>query len=72
MADRIANTAGTAVAWMLVLGVVAKLAPEAAREAKEVASEFAGSLRRRFRRPSAGADDLARQVRELAPVSRTW
>ncbi|MDB5065719.1 MAG: hypothetical protein JWM18_2153 [Chloroflexi bacterium] len=53
-----------------MLGVVANLAPEAARDAKEYASELAGSLRRRFHRPSD--DDLARQVRELAPVSKTW
>ncbi len=71
MADRIAHTAGTAVAWILVLGVVAGLAPEAIREAKEVASEYAGSLRNRFRR-APSADDLARQVRELAPVSKAW
>ncbi|HEY2704989.1 MAG TPA: hypothetical protein VGL20_14995 [Candidatus Dormibacteraeota bacterium] len=72
MADRIAHTAGTAVAWILILGVVAKLAPEAIREANEVASEYAGSLRNRFHRSAPSADDLARQVRELAPVSRTW
>ncbi|HEV7467801.1 MAG TPA: hypothetical protein VGP96_15995 [Candidatus Dormibacteraeota bacterium] len=57
---------------MLMLGVVVNLAPEAARDAKEYASELAGSLRRRFRRPSAADDDLARQVRALAPVSKTW
>jgi hypothetical protein len=55
---------------MLMLGVVANLAPEAARDAKEYASEVARSLRRRFHRQSA--DDLARQVRELAPVAKTW
>ncbi|HEY0410088.1 MAG TPA: hypothetical protein VGE42_07435 [Candidatus Dormibacteraeota bacterium] len=70
MADRIAHTAGTAVAWMVMLGVAANLAPEAARDAKEYASDLARSLRRRFHRPSA--DDLARQVRELAPVAKTW
>lgn len=72
MADRIAHTAGTAVAWMLMLGVVVNLAPEVARDTKAFASELAGSLRRRFHRPSAGSDDLARQVRELAPVTKTW
>jgi hypothetical protein len=71
MADRIAHTAGTAVAWMVLFGVVANLAPEAARDAREYASELAGSLRRRFHRPSAGPD-LARQVQALAPVSKTW
>jgi hypothetical protein len=65
-----AHTAGTAVGWMLMLGVVVTLAPETAREAKEYASELAGSLRRRFHRRSD--DDLARQVRELAPVTKTW
>ncbi|MEA2616242.1 MAG: hypothetical protein QOE72_2025 [Chloroflexota bacterium] len=72
MADRITHTAGTAVAWMVMFGVVAHLVPEAARDAKEYASELAGSLRRRFHRPSTSPDDLARQVRELAPISKTW
>lgn len=72
MADRIAHTAGTAVAWMLIVGVAANLAPEAAREVREVASELADSLRRRLPRRPATADDLARQIRELTPVSRTW
>jgi hypothetical protein len=72
MSERITHTAGAALGWLVVLGVVAKLAPEAGREARELASELVQSVRTRFRRRSGGPDDLARQVREMAPPRTTW
>jgi hypothetical protein len=72
MSERIAHTAGAALGWLVVIGVVANLAPVAGREAKELASELARSVRTRFSRRSGGPDDLARQVREMAPPRTTW
>lgn len=72
--DRIAEKAGVAAGWILVLGVVVYLAPEAGREAKELASEIAQSIRARFaRRPSPpAAEDLERQVLEMTPAAASW
>lgn len=39
MTDRIAHTAGAALGWLLVAGVVVGLAPAAVREAREAAAE---------------------------------
>ncbi len=74
MTDRIAHTAGTALGWLLMLGVAAQLAPEAAREAKELATELVASVRSRI--PGGGGgdrpQDLTRQVQELKPATLTW
>lgn len=71
--ERIARTAGIAGGWAVVLGVVALLAPEAARQAKELAAETVASVRARFRRSASGApEDLDREVREMTPAAGTW
>jgi len=69
--DRIAEKAGVAAGWILVLGVVVYLAPEAGREAKELASEIAQSVRARFaRRPSPpAAEDLEPPGLEMTPAA---
>jgi hypothetical protein len=53
--ERIARAAGTAGGWGVVLGVVALLAPEAGRQAKELATGVVASVRARFRRTPASA-----------------
>jgi hypothetical protein len=72
--ERIARTAGTAGGWVVVLGVVALLAPEAGRQARELATEAVASVRARFRRapaPPAPAEGLDPEVRELTPAAAT-
>jgi hypothetical protein len=71
--DRIADRAGVAAGWLLVVGVVVHLAPEAGREAKELASEIARSVRARFARRSSPpvTEELEREVREMRPAAVT-
>jgi hypothetical protein len=45
MVERLSTTAGMAVGVYLCLGVAVRLAPEAARNARELASEAARSVR---------------------------
>ena len=72
MSGRIEHTAGAAVGWLVVLGVVAGLAPEAARQARELATEIQQAVTCRLRRGSGGGEDLAQPVQELTPASATW
>ena len=69
--ERIADRAGVAAGWLLVLAVIVHLAPEAGREAKELASEIAQSVRARFARRSSplATEDLEREDREMRPVA---
>ena len=70
--ERIADRAGVAAGWLLVLGVVVHLAPEAGREAKELASQLVRSARARLRRGPAGTEDLEREVQEMRPAAASW
>lgn len=72
MSTRIEHTAGAAVGWLVVLGVVAGLAPEAARQARELATEVAQQIQSRLHRGKGGDEDLAQQIREMRPASAAW
>ena len=53
MSHRMTHTAGVAVGWLLVAGVAAALAPEAAHQARELGAELQRSIRRLLRRDEA-------------------
>jgi hypothetical protein len=67
--ERIARTAGTAGGWGVVLGVVVLLAPEAARQARELATDVVASVRARLRRSPSPAEQLEREIREMTPAT---
>ncbi|TMC99774.1 MAG: hypothetical protein E6J03_12575 [Chloroflexi bacterium] len=70
--ERIADRAGVAAGWLLVLGVVVHLAPEAGREAKELASQLVESVRARLRKGPASTEDLEREVQDMRPAAASW
>ncbi|TMD93315.1 MAG: hypothetical protein E6I76_14905 [Chloroflexi bacterium] len=70
--ERIADRAGVAAGWLLVLGVVVHLAPEAGREAKELASQLVRSARARLHSGPAGTEDPEREVQDMRPAAASW